>query len=89
MNERPSISVFFPAYNDGGTMRKMICDLEIVDGGLISEDIQIGKKLKESGFKIYLDIRYTCDHFGTKRFTGNYKKQYATHLIGQFSGENE
>jgi hypothetical protein len=75
------------SYNDGGTMRKMICDLEIVDGGLISEDIQIGKKLKESGFKIYLDIRYTCDHFGTKRYTGDFQKQYAMSVIEDLMGE--
>jgi tRNA U34 2-thiouridine synthase MnmA/TrmU len=59
----------------------MICDLEIINGGLISEDIQIGKKLKDSGFKIYLDIRYTCDHFGVKRYTGDFRKHYAISVI--------
>jgi hypothetical protein len=70
-----------PIYNDGGKVRRMLCDLEIVNGGLISEDIQIGKKLKESGFRIYLDIRYTCDHFGVKRYTGDFRKHYALSVI--------
>ena len=60
---------------------KCIFEPRAVNGGLISEDIQIGKKLKESGFKIYLDIRYTCDHFGIKRYTGDFRKHYAISVI--------
>jgi len=78
-----------PEYWDGGKKRRLICNVVIEEGGLISEDIHLCTKLKEAGFKRFLDIRYTCDHFGTKRFTGDYKTQYATHLIEQFSGENE
>lgn len=67
-------------YNDGKE-RRLICDVEIINGGMISEDIQIGKKLREAGFKMYLDIRHTCDHFGMKRYTGNYKYRYAEAMV--------
>lgn len=64
------------SYSDGGKDRKLICDVQIIDGGIISEDIQICKKLNDAGFKIYADINYTCTHFGTKKFTGNFKTHY-------------
>lgn len=59
-------------YRDGDSKRRMICNLQIIDGGLISEDIQICTKLRDAGIKIYADVRYTCAHFGTKRFDGEY-----------------
>jgi hypothetical protein len=63
------------SYNDGKE-RKLICDVQIINGGMISEDIQLCKKLNDAGFKIYADINYTCTHFGTKKFTGNFKTHY-------------
>ena len=79
-----------PKYFDGGKERRMICNVTIEpDGGVISEDIHLCKKLNELGFKCYLDIRYTCDHFGTKKFTGNYKKQYSALLAEQLIKEDE
>lgn len=65
-----------PQYNDGGQIRRMICNLEIVNGGIISEDIQICEKLRKAGMEIYVDIEYTAKHFGTKCFEGNYKEYY-------------
>jgi hypothetical protein len=65
-----------PEYNYGGQMRRMICNMDIVNGGLISEDVQICDKLKAGGLKIYADINYTCSHFGTKRFDGDYQSFY-------------
>lgn len=62
-----------PQYNDGGDIRRMICDLQIVDGGIISEDIQICTKLRDAGLPIYVDIKHTCNHFGTKCFSGDYR----------------
>lgn len=65
-------------YWDSGKKRAMICDLQIMeDGGIISEDVQICDKLRNDGIKIYADIKYTCDHFGVKRYKGN----YARHLL--------
>ena len=67
-------------YNDG-KIRRLICDVQIIDGGMISEDIQIGKKLKEAGFKSYLDIRHTCTHFGVKKYEGDYQYKYAETIL--------
>ena len=67
-------------YNDGKE-RRLICDVQIINGGMISEDIQIGKKLKEAGFKSYLDIRHTCSHFGVKKYEGDYQYKYAETIL--------
>ena len=75
-------------YNDEGEKR-LICDVQIINGGMISEDVQICEKLQAAGIPVYADIRYTCDHFGMKKYVGNYKLHYARHLIEQHSGENE
>jgi hypothetical protein len=67
-------------YNDG-KIRRLICDVQIINGGMISEDIQIGKKLKEAGIQSYLDIRHTCDHFGVKKYSGDYQYKYAETML--------
>ena len=72
-----------PQYNDGDKKRRMICNLEIVNGGLISEDIQICDKLKRAGLNVYVDITETCAHFGTKRFYGNYENFYHREMKGE------
>lgn len=69
-----------PEYNDDGKIRRMICDLQIIDGGIISEDIQICTKLRNAGFKIYVDVEDTCSHTGTKTFYGNYHDFYLSAL---------
>jgi hypothetical protein len=69
-------------YHDGKE-RRLICDVQIVDGGMISEDVQICNKLRDSGVTVYADIKHTCAHFGTKRYTGDYRHAYATSLVSQ------
>ena len=65
-----------PAYQDSEGEKRMICDLQIVNGGLIGEDIQICEKLREEGIKIYVDMSHTCKHYGTKEYSGNFLKNY-------------
>lgn len=62
-------------YQDGDAQRRMICNMQIRDGGMISEDIALCEKITQAGFTLYLDPRYTCDHFGVTRHTGNYMQQ--------------
>ena len=69
-----------PQYYDGKD-RRLICDVQIINGGMISEDIQIGKKLKEAGIQSYLDIRHTCSHFGVKKYEGDYQYKYAETML--------
>tara|TARA_R110002072_G_scaffold152994_2_gene302676 strand:+ start:103 stop:765 length:663 start_codon:yes stop_codon:yes gene_type:complete len=66
-----------PAYGDN---HRMICNTQIINGGLIGEDIQICDKLRAAGLKVYVDINHTCDHFGTKRWSGSYKDYYIAGL---------
>lgn len=63
-------------YNDG-KIRRLICDIQIINGGMISEDVQICQKLTDAGMKIYVDIKHTCEHFGTKRYKGDFQQHFA------------
>ena len=72
-------------YNDG-KQRRLICDVQIIDGGMISEDVQICKKLTDAGLKIYVDIKHTCDHFGVKKYTGDYAFMFAKSVAEKIMG---
>ena len=74
-------------YNDG-VEKRLICDIQIINGGMISEDVQICEKLARDSIPVYADIRYTCDHFGTKKYTGHYLHHYAMELLKAKSQEN-
>ena len=69
-----------PAYGDN---QRMVCNTQIINGQLISEDIQICNKLQAAGLKVYVDINHTCDHFGTKKWSGSYKDYYVFQLLEQ------
>jgi hypothetical protein len=60
-----------PEYRNEGKVRRMICDVQVVDGQLYSEDTVLFKKLNELGFDCWLDPKMTCTHIGTKKFAGN------------------
>lgn len=66
-------------YQNEGREGRMVCDIKIVDGQLVSEDNVVMSKLKDLGFDIWLDQRMTCVHIGTKKFYGNFE-HYATQL---------
>lgn len=57
--------------------RRMICDVQIINGQMYSEDIIMFLKLQQGGFKIYLDTTMTCNHTGPKKFTGDFIKNYS------------
>lgn len=58
-------------YTNEGKTRRMICDVQVVDGQLYSEDTILFKKLNGLGFSCWLDPKMTCAHIGTKKFYGN------------------
>ena len=60
-----------PEYTNGDRTCRMVCDVQIVDGELYSEDTVLFKKLNELGFDCWLDPKMTCGHIGTKKFMGN------------------
>jgi hypothetical protein len=53
---------------------RWIFDVRPVDGLLISEDTLVCFKLRDLGFKIYLDPTMTCSHIGPKKWSGDFAK---------------
>lgn len=69
--------------------RRMICDVVIEGGSMISEDIHMFNKLQRGGFKIYLDTSMTCNHTGPKKFTGDYARWYKDFLKAYHPAEKQ
>jgi hypothetical protein len=53
---------------------RMVFDIQVVDGDLISEDYVMCNKWKKLGYKIWLDPTVTCNHIGIKKFKGDLNK---------------
>lgn len=60
-------------YENEGKKCRMIFDVKIIDGQLVSEDVIMFNKLSELGFDIWLNPKMTCVHIGTKKFYGNFE----------------
>jgi hypothetical protein len=64
--------------------RKAIFNIQIKGKSLVSEDIYVCNRLREEGnFKIYLDPHITCNHYGGKKYTGNFLKWYKNNFKNQ------
>jgi glycosyltransferase involved in cell wall biosynthesis len=61
-----------PEYTNEGNKRRMCCNVEIVDGELMSEDVSMMKKFRELGFDVFIDPEICCPHLGEKKFIGNF-----------------
>ena len=59
-----------------GKERRMIFDVVIKNQALHSEDIHMFDKLREGGFKVWLDPMITCNHSGPKKFTCDFNEWY-------------
>jgi len=59
-------------YSDGYKKSRIIFDIKIKDGFLVSEDIHVCQKLREGQFDIWLDPKMCCNHVGSKKFCGNF-----------------
>jgi hypothetical protein len=57
---------------DQNKNRRWVFEVVVENGGLISEDIHLCRKLKKLGFKTWLDTSITCNHIGFKKYTGNF-----------------
>lgn len=67
-----------PAYQNEGRECRMVCDVQIVNGQLYSEDTIMFRKLHDLGFDVWLDPKMTCNHLGTKKFCGNFEAYLAS-----------
>lgn len=67
-----------PEYVDpkDGKERRMIFDVVIENGDMVSEDIHMFNTLTRGGFKVYMDTAMTCNHIGPYKFKGDFMKWY-------------
>jgi hypothetical protein len=57
--------------NEGKTCR-MVFDIKVMDGQLVSEDVVFCRKWRDLGGKVYLDPAMCCNHIGVKKYTGDF-----------------
>lgn len=61
------------SYHNEGREGRMVCNVTIVNGQLVSEDVTMFGKLKDLGFDVWFAPHMTCVHIGTKKFYGNFE----------------
>lgn len=61
-------------YMSKGEEERMIFDIKVENGDLISEDYILCNKWKSLGYKVWLDPTITINHIGIKKFKGNFSK---------------
>jgi glycosyltransferase involved in cell wall biosynthesis len=54
--------------------QRMVCDVKVIDGDLVSEDFIISEKWKSLGFKCWIDPTITINHNGNKKYIGDFQK---------------
>lgn len=66
-------------YTSEGEEHRMICDIKVENGDLISEDYILCNKWKSLGYKVWLDPTITLNHIGTKKFKGDFNAFITKH----------
>jgi choline kinase len=59
-------------YISEGEEHRMICDIRVENGDLISEDYIVCRKWQDLGYKIWLDPTITINHIGIKKYKGDF-----------------
>jgi glycosyltransferase involved in cell wall biosynthesis len=65
-----------PEYFNENRKCRMVFDVQIVDGELVSEDNIFCAKWKNSGGKVWIDPNMTCNHIGVKKYQGNFMQLF-------------
>lgn len=60
-------------YMSEGEEHRMVCDIKVENGDLISEDYIVCNKWKSLGYKVWLDPTITLNHIGTKKYKGDFQ----------------
>jgi choline kinase len=60
-------------YTSEGEKHRMVFDIKVENGDLISEDYVLCNKWKSLGYKVWLNPTITCNHIGIKKFKGNFQ----------------
>lgn len=66
-------------YQSEGEEHRMVCDIKVENGDLISEDYIVCNKWKSLGYKVWLDPSITINHIGIKKFKGNFQSYINQH----------
>jgi len=63
-----------PVYKntETGTDNRMMCNVEVRNGVFMSEDILLFERLRDMGFRVWLDPKMTCNHTGNKKYRGDF-----------------
>jgi len=61
-----------PEYTNENKKCRMVFDIQIIDGDLVSEDNIFCQKWRKLGGKVYIDPSMTCNHIGAKKYSGNF-----------------
>jgi hypothetical protein len=60
-------------YTSDGKEYRMVCDVHIKWGDLVSEDFMICNKWQDLGYKVWCDPHITINHIGIKKYIGDFK----------------
>lgn len=75
-----------PEYMNEGRKCRMVFDVKLVDGELVSEDNIFCQKWRSLGGKVWIDPSMTCNHIGAKKYGGDFLAFY-NHLKGIENGQ--
>lgn len=59
-------------YTEKGEAKRMVFDVQLIDGQIVSEDNIFCKKWSSTGGKVWIDPSMTCDHIGHKIYRNNF-----------------
>jgi hypothetical protein len=62
-----------PEYVNEGRKCRMVFDVQLIDGELVSEDNVFCRKWRKLGGKVFIDPAMTCNHIGVKKYSGSFK----------------
>jgi len=61
-----------PEYKNEGRTCRMVFDVQVVDGQLVSEDIIFCQKWRSLGGRVFIEPSMTSNHIGVKKYQGNF-----------------
>jgi glycosyltransferase involved in cell wall biosynthesis len=59
-------------YTNEGRKSRMVFDIKLIKGELVSEDNVFCAKWRGLGNQVWIDPTMTCGHIGAKKYTGNF-----------------
>jgi len=61
-----------PEYTNEGRICRMVFDVQLIDGELVSEDNIFCSKWRSLGGTVWIDPEMTCNHIGVKKYGGDF-----------------